>query len=106
MHRSAHPLRPPSQRGKAATDAIGILPQFHGIMEHDGYRSYSQYTHCEHAQCNAHPLRELCFLEEQEQQQWAGDLKAHLLACHLTVEEARARGETGLSCEVIGSLTN
>jgi transposase len=94
------------QRGKAATDAIGILPQFHGIMEHDGYRSYSQYTHCEHAQCNAHPLRELCFLEEQEQQQWAGDLKAHLLACHLTVEEARARGETGLSCEVIGSLTN
>jgi transposase len=30
------------RRGKAATDAIGILPQFHGIMEHDSYNSYPQ----------------------------------------------------------------
>jgi transposase len=94
------------KRGKAAADAIGILPQFHGIMEHDGYSSYPQYTQCEHAQCNAHPLRELCFLEEQEKQHWAGHLKAHLLACHLTVEEARARGESRLSCEVVESLTH
>jgi transposase len=94
------------KRGKAAADAIGILPQFHGIMEHDGYSSYPQYTQCEHAQCNAHPLRELCFLEEQEKQQWAGNLKAHLLACHLTVEEARTRGEIRLSSEVVESLTN
>ena len=94
------------KRGKAAADAIGILPQFHGIMEHDGYSSYPQYSQCEHAQCNAHPLRKLCFLEEHEQQPWAGNLKAHLLACHLTVEEARARGETRLSSEVVESLTN
>lgn len=94
------------KRGKAAADAIGILPQFHGIMEHDGYSSYPQYTQCEHAQCNAHPLRELCFLEEHEKQQWAGNLKAHLLACHLTVEEARARGETRLSSQVVEFLTN
>jgi transposase len=94
------------KRGKAAADAIGILPQFHGIMEHDGYSSYPQYSQCEHAQCNAHPLRELCFLEEQEQQPWAGNLKAHLLACHLTVEEARTRGEIRLSSEVVESLTN
>src|SRR3989441_747719 len=93
------------KRGKAATDAIGILPQFHGIMEHDGYSSYPQSTQCEHAQCNAHPLRELCFLEEHEKQPWAGKLKAHLLACHLTVEEARARGETGLPPSLIEHLT-
>ena len=93
------------KRGKAATDAIGILPQFHGIMEHDGYSSYPQYTQCEHAQCNAHPLRELCFLEEHEKQPWAGKLKDHLLACHLTVEEARARGETGLPTSLIEHLT-
>ncbi len=94
------------KRGKAAADVIGILPQFHGIMEHDGYSSYPQYSQCEHAQCNAHPLRALCFLEEHEKQPWAGNLKAHLLACHLTVEEARARGETRLSSEVVESLTN
>src|SRR2546428_4352863 len=93
------------KRGKAATDAIGILPQFHGIMEHDGYSSYPQYTHCEHAQCNAHPLRELCFLEEHEKQAWAGKLKAHLLACHLTVEEARASGVTSFPTSVIEQLT-
>src|SRR6266566_2981699 len=93
------------KRGKAATDAIGILPQFHGIMEHDGYSSYPQYTHCEHAQCNAHPLRELCFLEEHEKQAWAGQLKDHLLACHLAVEEARASGETSLPTSVIEQLT-
>ncbi len=93
------------KRGKAATDAIGILPQFHGIMEHDGYSSYPQYTHCEHAQCNAHPLRELCFLEEHEKEPWAGQLKDHLLACHLAVEEARARGETSLPTWLIEQLT-
>ncbi len=94
------------KRGKAAADAIGILPQFQGIMEHDGYSSYPQYSQCEHAQCNAHPLRELCFLEEQEKQPWAGSLKAHLLACHLTVEEARTRGESRLSSQVVESLTH
>lgn len=93
------------KRGKAATDAIGILPQFQGIMEHDGYSSYPQYTQCEHAQCNAHPLRELCFLEEHEKQPWAGQLKEHLLACHLTVEEARARGESRLPTSLIEHLT-
>jgi transposase len=30
------------KRGKTATDEIGILPQFHGTMVHDGYRSYPQ----------------------------------------------------------------
>jgi transposase len=93
------------KRGQAATDAIGILPQFHGIMEHDGYSSYPQYSQCEHAQCNAHPLRELCFLEEHEKQPWAGKLKDHLLACHLTVEEARARGETCLPPLLIEHFT-
>jgi transposase len=94
------------KRGKEATDAIGILPQFHGIMEHDSYNSYPQYTQCEHGLCNAHPLRELHFFFEHEKQEWAGQLKEHLLTCHKTVEEARARGETCLSAEVISHLTS
>jgi len=32
------------KRGKAATDQIGILPQFHGTMEHDSLSLYPQYT--------------------------------------------------------------
>jgi transposase len=94
------------KRGKEATDAIGILPDFHGIMEHDGYSSYPQYTQCEHGLCNAHPLRELHFFFEHEKQEWAGQLKEHLLICHTMVEEARARGETCLEASVISHLTS
>src|SRR6476469_1191309 len=94
------------KRGKAATDAIDILPQFRGIMEHDGYSSYPHYLQCEHALCNAHPLRELRFFEEHEKQPWAEPIKKHLLACHTTVEEARARGETHLPASVVASLTS
>jgi len=94
------------KRGKEATDAIGILPDFHGIMEHDSYSSYPQYTQCEHGLCNAHPLRELHFFFEHEKQEWAGQLKEHLLTCHTMVEEARARGETCLEASVIMHLTS
>jgi transposase len=94
------------KRGKVATDAIGILPLFHGTMEHDGYRSYPQYTLCSHGLCNAHPLRELRFFHEHEQQLWAGQIKEHLLACHKMVEEARARGETCLPADVLEHLTD
>jgi transposase len=93
------------KRGKAATDEIGILPQFHGIMEHDGYNSYPQYTQCVHALCNAHPLRELRFFAEHEKQKWAEQLKKHLLFCLTQVQEAHARGETHLPPDVIASLT-
>jgi transposase len=93
------------KRGQAATEAIGILPHFHGIMEHDGYRSYSQYTHCEHALCNAHPLREVRFFHEHDKQEWALALQDHLLLCHATVEQARARGQTCLPTAVIEQLT-
>jgi transposase len=94
------------KRGKEATDAIGILPDFHGIMEHDSYSSYPQYTQCKHGLCNAHPLRELHFFSEHEKQEWAKQLKEHLLTCHKTVEEARARGETSLPAQVISHLTS
>lgn len=93
------------KRGKEATDEIGILPDFRGIMEHDSYNSYPQYTQCSHGLCNAHPLRELRFFHEHEKQEWAGSLKGHLLVCHKTVEEARARGETALEASVIQQLT-
>ena len=93
------------RRGKTATDQIGILPQFHGTMEHDGLSLYPQYTQCQHALCNAHSLRELRFFHEHEKQLWAEQLKRHLLACHAAVEEARAKGETQLPADVIAHLT-
>jgi transposase len=52
-----------AQRGCAATDAIGILPNYRGVRVHDGWKPYRHYTACRHALCNIHHLRELPFIE-------------------------------------------
>jgi transposase len=59
-----------AKRGKAAMLELGILPHFNGRAVHDHWKSYFHFT-CEHSLCNAHHLRELTYLAEQEQQVWA-----------------------------------
>src|SRR5262245_11955395 len=81
-----------AQRGVAATDAIGILPDFGGVSVHDGLASYRTYTHCRHALCNVHHLRELTFLEEEYQQAWAKDLKELLRQMRTAADQARDHG--------------
>ncbi len=81
-----------AQRGRAATDAIGILPDFAGVSVHDGFASYRTYTQCRHALCNVHHLRELTFLEEEYQQAWATDLKDLLRQMHTAADQARDQG--------------
>jgi transposase len=80
------------KRGRAAMDALGVLPAFRGRAVHDGLTSYGQYRDCTHALCNAHHLRELTFVEEQLKQAWASDLKTLLLEIKQAVDEARAGG--------------
>jgi transposase len=89
-HFAVHP-----KRGKAALDAIGILKDFHGISVHDGWGSYWLYL-CQHALCNVHHLRDLTFLYEEHQQEWAGEMKALLLDMKVAVEQARAQGRSSL----------
>ena len=86
-HYAIHP-----KRGRAATEAIGILPQFMGVSVHDGWGAYRANTGCRHALCNIHHLRELTFLEEQYQQGWAANLKTLLREMKAAVEQARAAG--------------
>jgi transposase len=83
-----------AQRGRAATDAIGILPDFRGVSVHDGCASYRLYTRCRHALCNVHHLRELTFLEEEYAQAWARDLKNLLQEMRAAAEQARGLGPT------------
>jgi transposase len=79
-----------AKRGRAATDAIGLLPDYTGVSVHDGWAASYTHTRCRHAPCTIHHLRELTFLEEQYQQTWATELKALLLERKHSVEQARA----------------
>ncbi|MBE7529473.1 MAG: IS66 family transposase [Ardenticatenaceae bacterium] len=90
---------PHQSRGKKATDAIGILPEFTGALVHDNWATYFKYQLLLHALCNAHHLRELTAVVENDQQQWAALMIACLLAAKQLVAEAYQAGETELSVE-------
>lgn len=85
------------KRGRQALDEMGILPQRKGCVVHDGYSSYRQYPDVQHALCNAHHLRELVFAEEQEAQDWAGELIDLLIEIKGTTEKAKQAGQTALT---------
>ncbi len=84
-----------AKRGKAALDAIGILKDFAGVSVHDGWQSYWQLG-CGHALCNVHHLRELTYLEEEQQQAWASEIKELLLDSKAAVQQVRALGQQHL----------
>jgi len=71
------------KRGSEAIDDIGILPDFTGRAIHDFWKPYFGYS-CLHGLCNAHHLRELIFVHEQHQQDWAD----HMIACLLDIKDA------------------
>jgi transposase len=76
------------KRGSAATQAIGILPEFTGTAVHDFWKSYYHYGKCKHALCNAHILRELNGIVENYHQTWAVKMKGLLLDIKQSIEDS------------------
>ncbi|MGB4583865.1 MAG: IS66 family transposase [Rhodoferax sp.] len=61
------------KRGGEAFESLALLQQFKGVLVHDGWLPYKALQ-CQHALCNAHHLRELTYLLEEQDNAWAGDM--------------------------------
>lgn len=93
-----------AKRGKEALERIDILPQFKGRSIHDGWASYFHYEQCQHGLCNAHHLRELTWFEEEEQAEWAAEMKRVLLDSKQLVDEAQQQGKLQLAPEQLQQI--
>ena len=63
----------------------------------DRWASYDQYR-CAQRVCGAHLLHEFTFVQDQ-QQDWAGELKEGLLGRYEAAREWRERGASRLPCQ-------
>lgn len=78
---------PHPNRGAEAMKAMGVLPDFQGILCHDHWKPYFQFD-CQHVLCNAHHLRELERAAEQDGQRWAGKMQALLRKMNAATQQA------------------
>lgn len=85
-------------RGTQAMDKAGLLPRYEGHLVHDRYASYFQYDQLEHSLCNAHLLRELKYLHEQEGCLWAEGIMALLLSAKKYKEENTSISQPYKTC--------
>lgn len=85
-----------AKRGHTATQEIGILPEFSGVAVHDSWKPYYQYGF-QHALCNAHHLRELTGILEQDKQEWPREMIELLLEIKKAVEQAKVSGKSHLT---------
>lgn len=81
-----------AKRGQEAMDEAGILPLFQGVGIHDHWFPYFAYEQITHGLCNAHHLRELTFIHEQENEDWAKRMKDLLIFAKNEVEGHQEQG--------------
>jgi transposase len=75
------------KRGQEGIDAAGVLPYFQGTAVHDHWFPYFAYNQVKHGLCNAHHLRELTFIYEQEKENWAKRMHDLLIQANKEVEK-------------------
>ena len=84
-------LAPHAKRGKLAFEALGLLRGIQGVLVHDGLASYKGLD-CTHSLCNAHHIRELVYIHEQEREKiwdpWAQEMIDLLLQALGEVDRA------------------
>jgi len=63
------------KRGRAAIEAIGVIPRYGGVVIHDCWASYLAYDQCGRGLCGSHLLRELTFIVDANGYPWAANMK-------------------------------
>ena len=79
------------KRGKAAIEAIDIIPRYGGKIIHDCWASYLSYLHCGHGLCGSHLLRELTFIFEANGYAWARNMKRLLQETGIKVSKSEEK---------------
>jgi len=93
------------KRWKEALDNMDILTHFIWILISDHWWSYKQFSHfLLHCFCNAHHLRELTWVIENEEKLWARDIKNLLIKAKTLKEEAQEKWETFLKKETLKQI--
>ena len=86
-------LAPHPKRGAQAFEALGLLQGVKGVLVHDGLISYKALD-CTHSLCNAHHIRELVYIHEQEHENiwdgWAKEMIDLLIKALKQVDAAGA----------------
>jgi transposase len=86
-------------RGRAAIEAIAIVPNCRAVIVRDAYPAYDTYQQCKHSLCNVHLLRDLTYAIEGSptHKQWAEPMKGLLQEIKQAVEQAKAEGRRRLT---------
>ena len=93
-----------AKRGTAAMAAMGVLEHLRGVLVHDGWVPYRHYDQVTHALCNAHHLRELDAVAENDAQGWAKDMAGLLADTWQIVLAAKAEGRSALAHDDLGRI--
>ncbi len=93
------------KRGRVAMDDMEIIPNYAGILVHDHWKPYNNYTNCTHSYCNAHILRELNGVTEKESVQWSQDMHKLLTDMNIAVHKAKDSDKSEISQAQILNFT-
>lgn len=95
------------KRGTIGMDSSGVLANFSGVAIHDFWKSYFKYINVSHAMCNAHLIRELTGIAENNPaQSWAPEAIELLLQMKKAKDVAISRGKISLSDDGLKYFTN
>ncbi len=92
-------------RGTDAVNDIGVLPNYRGVIVHDGLALYDTLAEASHAQCNAHLVRHLASVGEVwDQTAWTKAMTTCLFDAKAAADAARDKGEPAVAPALIAGF--